>query len=511
MHLLNRKKSKFTSMALVAMMMLSIGAVVNVASSGIADAKGPPIELKSVSCPTTTWCMAVGFDVQSSPSLALIEKWDGQTWSSVSSPSFGAGITAFLQSVSCVSTTSCVAVGSTSGGSGYATLIETWNGRSWTLAASPNPVGSQQSFLQGVSCLSSTWCTAVGDYDNGTNYLSLVESWNGTSWNITASPNAAGGQFDYLNSISCVSTTWCSAAGYYDNGSSYQTLIEAWNGAAWTVVSSPNLVANQYAFLWGVSCTDASFCTTVGTYSDGSNSKALIEMWNGGSWSLVSSPNDASGGSSELYGVSCVSRTQCTATGAIYATNDVSLAETWNGSAWAIAVPPNMTPTPRDSMWGISCASVTMCLTGGSTYNPDNYAVGAVYASPSAPVGLHAKESHGQVMVSWSSRDGNDTTYAASVASGGAHCSTTLMSCVIKGLLPNKTYVISVRATNSIGSASSVEPVSITLAAATTTTAPDNGQIASTGWNFSMTVLAAVGLLVVGWFGMRSARRSVKR
>jgi hypothetical protein len=75
--------------------------------------------------------------------------------------------------------------------------------------------------LNGVSCTSPTACTAVGTYANSAADKTLAESWNGTSWSILPSPNAGlPDALNVLNGVSCVSTTACTAAGEYHSSRS---------------------------------------------------------------------------------------------------------------------------------------------------------------------------------------------------------------------------------------------------------------------------------------------------
>ena len=53
----------------------------------------------------------------------------------------------------------------------------------------------------------------------------LIESWNGTHWSLVPSPNPANNPV--LNSISCVSTVSCTAAGLRFSNGAYRTLIES--------------------------------------------------------------------------------------------------------------------------------------------------------------------------------------------------------------------------------------------------------------------------------------------
>jgi hypothetical protein len=124
--------------------------------------------------------------------------------------------------------------------------------------------------IDSVSCVSATACTAAGYSNNET----LIESWNGTSWSIVPSPNPDT-DFNIFTGVSCVSATACTAAGYYYNSVSrtYQTLLESWDGTSWSIVPSPNLGTNSY--LYGVSCA-AGTCTATGNYTGGTDTYGTL-------------------------------------------------------------------------------------------------------------------------------------------------------------------------------------------------------------------------------------------
>ncbi len=48
------------------------------------------------------------------------------------------------------------------------TLGECWNGSAWTERAMPHPARLNSAVLNGVSCVSASDCTAVGQYRQGT-------------------------------------------------------------------------------------------------------------------------------------------------------------------------------------------------------------------------------------------------------------------------------------------------------------------------------------------------------
>lgn len=263
--------------------------------------------LDAVSCASSSFCAAVG---------STMEAWNGTTWSIVPSPNNQAG----LDAVSCVSANFCVGVGSYSSQGPPLTLVESWNGSSWSIVPSPNE-GSFDNYLSGVSCVSASSCTAVGyyQYQNGDTYT-LIESWNGSSWSIVPGSNP-GSSYNDLGSVSCPSAGSCTAVGVYLNYEGVdQTLVEHWNSTSWSTVPSPNSGTSGNV-LASVACVSTS-CTAAGYYNAARYSKTgatyprktLIESWNGTSWSIVSSPN-RSATDTQFSGVSCASVNSCTPVG----------------------------------------------------------------------------------------------------------------------------------------------------------------------------------------------------
>lgn len=163
---------------------------------------------------------------------------------------------------------------------------------SWSISASPNPVGNYNDYLNSVSCMSTSFCMAVGYFNTGKAYRTLAESWNGSAWSIVASPNETTS--NDLKAVSCSSATSCMAVGYYSEASGLQQgLIESWNGSVWSIDSSPN--PGGANILWSVSCPDSKSCMAAGYYaSQGSEAvfeQTLIESWNGTVWSVTPSPD----------------------------------------------------------------------------------------------------------------------------------------------------------------------------------------------------------------------------
>src|SRR5205085_8622188 len=194
-----------------------------------------------------------------------------------------------------------------------------------------SPAGA---YLSGVSCTSSSACTAVGSSSAGT----LAEAWNGSSWSIQPTPNPNRGRSPVLSAVSCGSASDCMAVGqYYDSSATQLTLAEAWNGSSWSITAKSNPKTAAYSYPSGVSCTPGGRCASVGSYNDTSSSEAtLAEAWDGSSWSLQPTPNPRGFQHVYLNGVSCTSASACTGVGGAVDTSYFGLAERWNGASWSV-------------------------------------------------------------------------------------------------------------------------------------------------------------------------------
>jgi hypothetical protein len=103
-----------------------------------------------------------------------------------------------------------------------------WGGASWQTLTAIIPTGSTQSLLYAVSCAAAGSCTAVGQYLAPAAEPTLAEQWNGTIWQIQATPNPVGATDSFLASVSCLSASACRAAGAaFFAGPVKRTLVEA--------------------------------------------------------------------------------------------------------------------------------------------------------------------------------------------------------------------------------------------------------------------------------------------
>ena len=292
--------------------------------------------LYAVSCPTTTFCMAVGSVVASGVRRTLVEQWDGTAWSIVPSPDVTTSSGNDLADVSCTSSTSCVAVGEVYSSPGSA-LAMTWNGIAWSLSSPARPGSASSSFFDGVSCTSAAFCVAVGGAYGPSPTATLTETWNGSGWAIVPSPDPYVGADQVLLSVACTSTSSCMATGFGDIGTLARTLIEQWNGVAWSVDASPDASATSNDSLAAVSCAGPASCVAVGSSEAAPGATSYVTevvAWDGTTWTLEASPNPGvtppNPNQAELNGVSCVGGHLCVASGDAYpgaGSDDATLVE----------------------------------------------------------------------------------------------------------------------------------------------------------------------------------------
>ena len=210
-----------------------------------------------VACPGPSMCFAVGYD--------LISRWDGNTWSTQQAPS-ARPQRVVLSAITCWSPSNCTA----SGGYEWAysspgeylppkTIIEHWDGRSWSTVPSPTPDGKAERIeLTGIACGGPASCVAVGSSDRP-----LILRWDGKSWAIEDMNLPAYSKL-HLNSVSCASPTECRAVGSMPKAGIFvQAATIARTSAGWrgdSAETPPDLEVD----LTGVACITTSTCMAAG-------------------------------------------------------------------------------------------------------------------------------------------------------------------------------------------------------------------------------------------------------
>ena len=351
-------------------------------------------------CANATRCWAVGITIKNIDSNGtfspLVETSNGRVWTLGAQPQLRANHGGGLFDISCVGGSDCWAVGAllSEGGNSNptGTLIEHWNGSSWSIVPSPTPTGASVvgAILQSVSCSSSSNCFAVGfaTDDNGRNLRDVIEHWNGTAWNIVPG-GATGETFDQLSAVQCLAADDCWAVGnvgpaqqspnflpIFPGAVADQGLIEHWDGRSWSVTPSATYPSPAGGYLYGLACATATDCWASGSMTDpisGNASGLLMERWDGTTWTDVSASVPGSTNPGILSSISCLSSVRCWAVGSSGSFGGgggsgfqpQGVIDSWNGTSWSIDPSPDV--TAFSFLDSISCVQAVGCLAGGSS------------------------------------------------------------------------------------------------------------------------------------------------
>lgn len=344
-----------------------------------------------VSCTATGGCKAVGAHrTSSTKSATFIAHWGGSAWAVRTSPNTARQYNS-LNGISCVGTR-CIAVGATgdSQSTPTGTMAVRFDGTAWSPLSPPSPGGAVSAWMSGVSCTSSTACTAVGGYSTDSQEPDTLQisRWDGSGWVTQTPPPTEYGVFrQRLDAVSCTSASLCTAAGFYTNPVRQQggsdpegdtPLVIRWDGTSWAKQAAKKPAGVDGGWLGGISCNSAG-CTTVGGASTwgfaSRQSVALAERRaaTATSWSLQVAANRTGAHDGDMFGVSCVSATWCLGAGAYTSGRGRGAAVTrWNGTAWTSQTPGAALGTGRggDGLDAVSCTSTTACMAVGTYQEP---------------------------------------------------------------------------------------------------------------------------------------------
>src|SRR5262249_36690420 len=122
----------------------------------------------------------------------------------------------------------------------------------------------------------------------------LVEHYDGTAWSIVNAPYDAC-RYSLLDKVTCNNSDDCWTVGTQGTESgNFLTLIQHFDGTAWSIVNSPNTDPNLLNYLYGVTCASPNDCWASGTYDSGStNYRPQIQHYDGAAWSMTDIPLDS--------------------------------------------------------------------------------------------------------------------------------------------------------------------------------------------------------------------------
>jgi hypothetical protein len=307
-------------------------AAVNPMSSWPVVARTVSMDPLALSCASMKFCMAIGWSGKgyaASPEYSSI--WNESTASKAARIP-GAFLTADddvggLGTLSCPTSTYCMAAGV--GDDTY-----DWSAGKWRAVPigypqpvkPPPPATSEEVAPRwvAVTCFSATSCLAIGsvrwDVFHGEkeslDVATTFDRWNGRTWSRLQTFQ----KLDVL-AMSCATHTQCMAIG---------TQSTLWNGRRWTIVpvaKEPGLNLPPATYT-SVSCTRSFTCVAVGT-NDASYDVSTAVEWFGGKWHIFSVPK-----STILpVGIACVIATDCFETGYVDSLSTPSYVSTYTDAS----------------------------------------------------------------------------------------------------------------------------------------------------------------------------------
>ncbi len=284
--------------------------------------------LGGVSCPTENFCVATaGSDIYTST--------DPTGGSAAWTVTHTNGI--FLDQVSCPSTSLCVITATASGTVAITPMIvsstdPTGGAAAWSATRIAVP-----EFLEAISCPSTSLCVAGGVPNVGTRAASIVTSTDPTGHSASAWTATTGFSID---SVSCPSTHLC-LAGSLSAGAVLSSTNPTGGANAWTTTQIPSSAGVQ-----AMSCPSTTLCVA-GSYGVAGSHGNMIWSTNptGGANAWTATPIPRFGA---VDAISCPSTTLCVAgngAGQILTTTNPS----GPSDAWSIALvdaPPTCNSLP---------------------------------------------------------------------------------------------------------------------------------------------------------------------
>ena len=203
----------------------------------IHAARSEEISTIEASSPSDVW--AAGFSRSRGRQHPLLEHWDGGSWSVVSLPSLGPGVSGRLADVAPLASDDVWAAGSMTDSNERASgLLLHWDGASWTVAPAvvPLPVKGHVSgweFESMVGIASDDVWVVVG-VAAGNRLPLLAEHWDGTSWRAFKLPVDGLVTDNEIADMAALAADdiWAVGDVYEGAGSGWEVALH-WDGHRW--------------------------------------------------------------------------------------------------------------------------------------------------------------------------------------------------------------------------------------------------------------------------------------
>jgi len=163
-----------------------------------------------------------------------------------------------------------------------------------------------------------------------------------------------------LTSVTTVSACDVYVAGTQDFTGARTALVEHWDGTSWSVTPTPFL-PSDHLHIASIHADSSTDVWAVGGFRDSQGiDRTLILHFDGGSWTQVPSPNP-SPDFNDLSSVHAVSATDAWAVGTFdNGTANQTLIAHWNGTAWQQVTSPDPGgPGSNDELFGVTATSAS--------------------------------------------------------------------------------------------------------------------------------------------------------
>jgi hypothetical protein len=209
--------------------------------------------------------------------------------------------------------------------------------------------------LSGVAGTSGSDIWAVGR-KLGRPTVTIIEHYNGHAWTRVPSPSPAAADYIDFGAIKVISSHDIWVAGDYVQADGvFRTLTEHYDGHAWSIVHSPNPGSGSN-YLAGIAAFGPSQVWAVGKTWDGSRFRPLALKWNGHAWTGRILPAGQSGDNS-LNGLTAAPGRTLWAVGSAANGSGAlrTLTERYQSGRWQVVASPN--PSTADN--ALYAATVT--------------------------------------------------------------------------------------------------------------------------------------------------------
>jgi hypothetical protein len=322
----------------------SAGAVTTLSCGAWQTVASPPgkINLTAVAAVASNDVWAAGQTVAEGGLRSLVEHWNGSSWTKATLPA--SNTYQAINGLVALAPNDVWSVGYASTDASnrpYRPLVMHWDGSAWTVKPYLAPPGADSSALVSVTGDGAGGLLAVGYAVFAGQKRTLVERFDGAAWSVLPSPSPGTEASALLDVVmDSPSTATATAVGYRSDGFGYDTLVERWDGTAWTVEASQDR-ADVDNVLTSVAVTPSGEPWSVGYAIDSAWSpdpyRTLVQR----AGSDVPSPNGV-GTASLLDGVSFSSADDGWAVGARYSPTEGGyrpLIEHWDGTGWTLTDP----------------------------------------------------------------------------------------------------------------------------------------------------------------------------